>query len=68
MPETMFWILNLNFSCGQNSESRQKIQSRKMEILIPKIFVSIFLSPLWISTLAERSGDIKIKKNVERAH
>ena len=63
----MFWILILSFSCGQNSESRQKTQPRKMEILIPKILFP-FSESIWISTLVERSGNIKIKKNVERAH
>ena len=34
----------------------------------PQNFCFHFPSPFEISTLAERSGDIKIKKNVERIH
>ena len=41
-----------------------------MEILIPKIFVSIFRVRFWIriTSLVERGKNIEIKKNVERAH
>ena len=68
MPETMFLFLILSFSCGQNSESRQKTQPRKMESISPK-FCFHFPSPhlrIRITTLVERGRKFKINSFVER--